>query len=276
MKIPKILTIQFALLWLAGSVPSSHAQDALNQLNTQNNQGIIDQNNASSAATTKAINDDKIKATMSSDEFKSFSASQAYVDETSNYTLGPDDVINIIVMRHPEVSGQYTINKEGKIQYEFAGDVTLAGLTKDQAVDLLAKKLSIYIIKPQISFKIIGFNSKIVYVVGEVARPGRIPMHGDTITVRDALLEAGLPLIGSAATDSASIFTPDASGRVVRKKVNVEALLYRGDLRENFILHPGDCLYVPATFLTKAMRVISPVTTPVSQVAGTGAAVAAF
>ncbi len=140
----------------------------------------------------------------------------------------------------------------------------------------MAQKLSTYIIKPEISFKITGYNSKIVYVVGEVARPGRIAMHGDTITVRDALLEAGLPIIGSAATDSASIFTPDASGKVVRKKVNVEALLYKGDLRENFILHPGDCLYVPATFLTKAMRVISPVTAPVSQVAGSGAAVAAF
>ena len=166
-------------------------------------------------------------------------------------------------MRHPEVSGQYIINQEGKIQYEFVGDVILAGLTKEHAIKLLSEKLSVYIIKPEISFKIAGYNSKIVYVVGEVAHPGRIPMHGDTITVRDALLEAGLPLIGSAATDSASIFTPASSGKVIRKKVDVEALLYKGDLRENYILHPGDCLYVPATFLAKAMRVISPVTTPV-------------
>ena len=165
---------------------------------------------AAATASTKLINDDKIKATMSTEEFKNFAGAQAYVDQNSNYTLGPDDVINIIVMRHPEVSGEYTINKQGKIQYEFAGDVTLAGFTKEQAIDVLAQKLSIYIIKPEISFKITGYNSKIVYVVGEVARPGRIPMHGDTITVRDALLEAGLPLIGSAATDSASIFTPDA------------------------------------------------------------------
>jgi len=287
MKISRILTVQLAAWWLIGSFSLSFAQDALNQLNTQNsdqdkaiasgNQGVVQGSlTQKTDVTTDAINNDKIKATMSSSEFQSFSGARAYIDQDSNYTLGPDDVIDIVVMRHPEVSGEYIINREGKIQYEFAGDVTLAGLTKDQAIKTLSEKLSPYIVKPEISFKISGYNSKIVFVVGEVARPGRIPMHGDTITVRDALLEAGLPLIGSAATDSASIFTPDASGKVVRKKVNVEALLYKGDLRENYILHPGDCLYVPATFLTKAMRVISPVTTPVSSVAGTGAAVAAF
>ena len=74
-------------------------------------------------------------------------------------------------------------------------------------------------------------------------------MHGDTITVRDALLEAGLPLIGTAATDSASIFTPAATGKVFRKKVNVEALLYKGDLRENYVMHPGDCLICTCNLL---------------------------
>ncbi len=110
------------------------------------NQGYMVQNNAeipaaASTTTTKAINDDKIKATMSKEEFKNFSGAKEYVDQNSNYTLGPDDVIDIVVMRHPEVSGQYTINKEGKIQYEFAGDVTLAGLTKDQAIRYFGPKI---------------------------------------------------------------------------------------------------------------------------------------
>ncbi len=254
-------------------IPPVFAQDALKQLDAQN-QGYIQQSEADqkASAEAQASNDDKIKATMTTDEFKNYHGAQIYVEQNSKYTLGADDVINIVVMRHPEVSGEYTINKEGKVQYEFVGDIVLAGLTKDQAIDLLTLKLSMYIIKPEITIKITGYNSKIVYVVGEVANPGRIPMHGDTITVRDALLAAGLPLIGSAATDSASIFTPAATGKVVRKKVNVEALLYKGDLRENYVLHPGDCLYVPATFLAKAMRAVSPVTTPVSQVAGAGGA----
>ncbi|MBF0503875.1 MAG: polysaccharide biosynthesis/export family protein [Candidatus Omnitrophica bacterium] len=265
----KFLILQIVALWsLLIFIPKVEAQDALNQLNNQNS--TQDEAVNKSSVTTQAIDQDKIRATMSSGEFKSFAGAQAYIEQNSKYTLGPDDVIDIVVMRHPEVSGQYIINKEGKIQYEFVGDIVLAGLTKEQAVKFLTKELSTYIIRPEISFKISGYNSKIVYVVGEVARPGRIPMHGDTITVRDALLEAGLPIIPTAATDSASIFTPAATGKVIRKKVNVEALLYKGDLRENYVLHPGDCLYVPATFLAKAMRYISPVTQPVGEVAGAG------
>ncbi len=277
MKTSKILILTMTVLLGLVFIPSGYAQQALDQLNYKEHQDPAQGEAVGQASvTTKPIDQDKIKATMSTGEFKSFAGATAYIDKDSKYTLGPDDIIDIVVMRHPEVSGQYTINKEGKIQYEFVGDIVLAGLTKEQAIKFLSKKLSTYILNPEISLKISGYNSKIVYVVGEVEHPGRIAMHGDTITVRDALLEAGLPKIGTSATDSASIFTPTVNGKVIRKKVNVEALLYRGDLRENYVLHPGDCLYVPATFLAKAMRYINPVTEPVSQVAGAGAAVAAF
>ncbi len=284
MKTSRILTILAVFISLLSFMTQGQAQDALNQLNAESPdqtqqaptlsghqdtvQGVYAQK---TEVTTGAIENDKIRATMSNGEYKGFVRAKAYIDENSQYTLGADDVLDIVVMRHPEVSGEYIINQEGKIQYEFVGDVVLAGLTKQQAIDQLYKKLSVYIIKPQISLKITGYNSKIVYVVGEVARPGKVPMHGDTITVRDALLEAGLPLI-TAATDGSSIFTPSATGTVVRKRVNVSALLYKGDLRENYVLHPGDCLYVPATFLAKAMRAISPVTEPVGSVAGAGGA----
>ncbi|NCU32583.1 MAG: hypothetical protein EOM23_06560, partial [Candidatus Moranbacteria bacterium] len=51
----------------------------------------------------------------------------------SKYTLGPEDVIRIEVLRHPEVSGEFIINSEGKIQYGFVGDLELAGMTKSEA-----------------------------------------------------------------------------------------------------------------------------------------------
>ncbi|OGX32442.1 MAG: hypothetical protein A2787_09780 [Omnitrophica WOR_2 bacterium RIFCSPHIGHO2_01_FULL_48_9] len=195
-------------------------------------------------------------------------------ETNSRYTLGEDDVIEISVMRHPEVSGQYIINNEGNIQYEFIGDVKIEGFTKDEVKDFVVQKLSEYIISPEVTVKIVGYNSKIVYVVGEVGAPGKIFMRGDTITVREALMEARLPLL-TAASKRSLVITPSELGNAEQRNVDVEALLYQGDLRENLVMKPGDTLYVPPTFLAKTMRAISPVTQPVSAAAGTGRTVIA-
>ena len=187
----------------------------------------------------------------------------------SHYTVGATDILEITVMRHPEVSGQFIINNEGNIQYEFVGDLKVDGLTKDAVKKLLTEKLSDYIIDPEITVKIVGYNSKIIYVVGEVGRPGKIYMEGDTMTVHEALVEAGLPLL-SAKTNAGRVITPSNSGTPLIRKVNVEKLLYHGDLRENLVMQPGDTLYVPPTFLAKTMRVIQPVAAPIGTAAGTG------
>ena len=210
-------------------------------------------------------------------ESKGYMAAKAYAEQPQNskYTLGPIDVVEIAVLRHPEVSGLYTLNNEGKIQFEFVGDINFSGLTKEEAAELVAKYLKTYIVNPDVTVKIKEYNSKVVYVVGEVGQPGKIFMRGDTITVRDALLAAGLPQL-TAATEDATMFTPAADGNVVENKVNVYALLYKGDLRQNYVMKSGDTLYLPATLWAKVARFINPITQPISQAAGTGAAVSGF
>jgi len=191
------------------------------------------------------------------------------VVSSSKYTLGVDDVISIAVTRHPEVSGQFQINNEGKIQYGFVGDVLISGLKKKEVEELLTDILSKYIIEPEVLIIITGFNSKIVYVIGEVGRPGKIAMRGDTITIREALVQAALPQLSAKAKKSLLI-TPSDDGHPKHTKVNVYDLLYKGDLRENLVMKPGDVLYIPPTFLTKTMRAIQPVSAPIGAAAGTG------
>ncbi len=194
--------------------------------------------------------------------------SENVIEAASTYTLGKEDVIEVTVQRHPEVSGDYIVNHEGKIQYQFVGDVLVAGLTKEQVKEKLQEILSTYIVAPEVAVKIIQYNSKVVYVYGEVGSPGKIFMRGDTITIREALIQAGLPLL-SAANKKSQLITPSADGKAKKVKVNVEALLYEGDLRENLVMRPGDTLYIPATGLTKVMRAIQPVAAPIGTSAGT-------
>jgi len=186
-----------------------------------------------------------------------------FAKESSNYTLGKEDIIEVTILRHPEVSGQFIINSEGNIQYEFIGDIKIEGLKKDEVKAVLTEHLSEYIISPEVTIQIVGYNSKIVYIIGEVGRPGKIYMRGDTITVREALVLAGLPRLTGKVAKS-RLFTPSDDGKTNSKIVNVHKLLYEGDLRENLIMNPGDTLYIPPTMMTKAMRVIQPVAAPIN------------
>ncbi len=187
--------------------------------------------------------------------------------EASKYTLGPNDVIQIDVRRHPEFSGQYTVTSEGKIEYRFVGDVIVDGLTKVQLQERLNNILSEYIIEPDVNVQIMAYLSKVFYVVGEVNRPGKFYMKGNAIPVREALVQAGLPN-GAASTRRCRLITPAERGKVTTKYVNIYELLYGGDLKENIEMQPGDVLYVPSTVIAKIIRVISPVTNFAGDTAG--------
>lgn len=173
------------------------------------------------------------------------------------FTLGPDDVVEITIMRHPEFSGVYPINLEGKLQYKFVGDIDVNGLTKADLEKKIREIISTYVLEPEVNVTVIEYRSKVFYVLGEVSTPGKYYMRAETIPVREALFEAGLPT-SSAAMRKCRIITPRAKGRPRVRKVDVYAILYSGNLRNNLAMQPGDVLYVPSTLMAKLISIISP------------------
>jgi len=186
--------------------------------------------------------------------------------DSSKYTLGPEDVIEISVVKHPDFSGIYPVNLEGKIQYKFVGDINVTGMTKGELEEKIKTIISAYVASPEVNVTITEFKSKAFYVLGEVGSPGKYNMRSESITVSEAVIMAGLPTEG-AAMRKTKIITPGVNGSKTRK-VNLYSLLYAGDLKEDLLLKPGDYLYVPSTVLAKLIRVISPVSTSIGLAAG--------
>lgn len=197
------------------------------------------------------------------------------ISEAVKYTLGPNDVIEIEVRRHPEFSGQYAVNSEGKIEYKFVGDIIVEDLTKLDLKERLSEILSEYIIEPEIDVTIVAYLSKVFYVVGDVSNPGKFYMRGNTVTVREALVQAGLPT-GAASMRKSRLITPSDEGQASSVKVDAYKLLYEGDLTQNLDMQPGDVFYVPPTVMAKMIRVISPVTNITGQAAGVARTGAGF
>lgn len=231
---------------------------------------------AASKANNSAVSETKSSVDININSLPSVKAPELTPIEAMKYTLGPDDIIEIEVRRHPEFSGQYPVNSEGRIEYKFVGDVVVSGLTKAQLQEKLVLTLSEYIIEPDVNVRILSYLSKVFYVVGEVNNPGKFYMKGNSITVREALVQAGLPVTGSAAMRKCRLVTPNAKGRNNYKYVNAYDLLFGGDLRQNVDMKPGDVLYVPSSIVAKIVRIISPVTNAVSSAAGSAAAGAAL
>jgi len=198
------------------------------------------------------------------DELPTIESVASPVTEAVKYTLGPDDVVSIAVARHPEFSGKYSVNSEGKIEYKHIGDIIVNGLTKTELKDRLTEILSVYIIEPDVDIQIVAYLSKVFYVIGEVHKPGKFFMRGDEITVREALVQSGLPTY-AAAMRKCRLIKPDESGDNNYEFVNVYSLLYKGNLKENLIMEPGDVLYIPATIAAKTLRIISPATSVAGQ-----------
>lgn len=188
--------------------------------------------------------------------------------EDVRYTLGADDVIGITVQKHPEFSGRFPVNLEGKIQMDIVGDIEVTGLTKRELEGKIGRLLGSNVEISDINVTIIEYRSKVYYVIGEVGRPGKFFMRKDSIPVREAIMEAGLPTY-AAAMRKCRLITPSKDKRAVTKRVDLYSVLYYGNLKKNLEMHPGDFLYVPSTVMAKVFRVIAPITAPVTSAAET-------
>lgn len=189
---------------------------------------------------------------------------QAWSKEEVSYLLGPGDVIKVFVFGHPELSGELVVNPAGNIPFLLIGDVMAEGLTEEELETVLTENLSRYIIEPNVSVTIIGYNSKKVYILGEVNRPGEYPIGGSVISLREAILKAGLPTT-SAALRRVQIITPQPTKPII-KIVNLSKILHKGELKEDINLHAGDIVYIPSNIPTKIGNILDKISAPITKI----------
>jgi polysaccharide export outer membrane protein len=156
-------------------------------------------------------------------------------------TLGPNDLFEVRVYQEPELSGIYQVGPQGDIMFPLCKQVTVNGLTANGAAEKLRDCLAKgFLRNPQVSVLVKEFNSRKVFVFGEVQKPGTFAFE-DGMSVVQALTLAG-GFTKQAAQNSTSV-TRHIKGQEVKLKVNVQDIAL--GKAANFTLEPGDIVYVP-------------------------------
>jgi len=111
--------------------------------------------------------------------------------EKTPYVIGPADVLQVSVWKNPELSlPAVPVRPDGRISVPLANDVQAAGLTTEELKKVLEERLGDYVTAPEVTVVVTQINSRKVYVLGEVTRPGPVPLQQD-MRVLDALSVAG-------------------------------------------------------------------------------------
>jgi len=163
------------------------------------------------------------------------------------YTIAPQDVLRITVWNHPELNNPLgvlndlqgrVVNNDGFFFYPYVGQVKAAGRTVQEIRDELAKKLSAVLVEPQIDVSVMTYRGKRAFALGQVEKPGVVPITDVPLTITDLISQAG-GLKPEADLRSATLMR---AGKSI--SIDLYSLYYQGDITQNLQIQAGDILTV--------------------------------
>jgi len=168
-----------------------------------------------------------------------FVSLMAFNVRAEDYTIGPEDVLSISVWQHPELDKILTVSSRGMISFPPIGEIKVSGLTTSEAADRISEKLWTFTRdRAQVTVTVTRFNSRRIFVIGEVANPGdygfeEIPDLWKVIRVAGGY---------TGMADLENIKVISKRGEEI---VNLRDAIENGRLSDLPKLEPGDTVLVP-------------------------------
>src|SRR5215831_3365171 len=156
---------------------------------------------------------------------------------TTDYLLGPEDVLEITVWRSTDLTRDVTVRPDGKISLPLIGDVPAMGKTAAQLAGDISAKLKEYKENPQVSIVVKAVNSYAFFVLGEIMKPGKYPLRIKTTLLQAITIASGFTPM--AARNKIVVFRFGKNGQV-KVKVSYDDIVLRDGSNQNIELKPGD------------------------------------
>lgn len=160
---------------------------------------------------------------------------------STDYVIGPGDVLQITVWKNDTLSRTLPVRPDGKISMPLLHDVQASGLTAMQLRDKIATALGEFMPNPEVAVSVNDVRSMRVSILGEVAKPGVIELRGQT-TILEVIAMAG-GFKDFASPSKITVIRIDEGGKTKRIRFNYNKAI--GSDEENLVLRSGDVVVVP-------------------------------
>ncbi|MGL4551162.1 MAG: polysaccharide biosynthesis/export family protein [Gemmataceae bacterium] len=171
-----------------------------------------------------------------------------------------------------QIRGPHLVTPDGKVRLGVYGEVSVVGLSVQQARTAIQNQLSKFLLDPEVSVDVSAYNSKLIYVIFDGAGSGqqilRLPVTGND-TVLDVLAQAGgITPVSSEHRIWVARPAPTHSPCDQILPVDWIGITSAARTATNYQLMPGDRVYVKAQALIRIDTVLSRVFAPVERIFG--------
>jgi len=160
------------------------------------------------------------------------------------------------------ISGTGRIAVDGTIDFDEAGRVWVAGMTKEQAEVYLTEKLLAYYTEADVKVTLQTAYKK-YWILGEVGGSGQKTISGD-LTLFDAVMQAK-PKDHTANLGRVRLIRADPVDPIVIN-ANLAQLFVTGDSTFNMVIQDNDIIVIPPTMLAQVGYFISDLIFPFTEV----------
>ena len=170
-----------------------------------------------------------------------------HYDTHAGFLLGAEDLLEITVWKNPDLSRTTAIRPDGFISMPIIGDVRAAGLTADALAKEIAARLKEYIQIPSVSVSVKELNSYAVFVIGEVAKPGKYQLKSYVTVLQAISLAGGFTTYASKNKLQVvrTIQNADRERREIHIPLRYDDLVSGNSYPGNITLASGDTVVVP-------------------------------
>ncbi|HEY6349001.1 MAG TPA: polysaccharide biosynthesis/export family protein [Candidatus Angelobacter sp.] len=161
--------------------------------------------------------------------------------QPAEYIVGDGDVLHINVWKEAEISQTVVVRPDGNISLPLVNELAVAGLSPRQIQELLTEKLKSILTNPQVTVSVAEVRSKVVYITGEVGKPGAYSVAAPLNVLQLIARAGGL----NEFANRKNIYVLRGSDKNNRLHFNYKEVVKGKHSDQNILLQPGDTVVVP-------------------------------